>query len=363
MTTPELAVKISNTTKFWGRTDENWEQWVSRFEARFRDVKDAEKRQALVEVLDGAALDAYAKLEEDVIQDYAKVKAALQTKFGKTVHPREAHAELRQIKQRPGETEEAFGDRILDLMVKASPGLAKKQLQTQALHHFLCGLNDVSLQENLNNRDDIVSLQSAIEVANKCREKATVLKAIRASSGGDVVMATRQMNVPDVTSEGAASLAEKIDELRGEINTLKGQIQGDKSRQDLPGAMRCYQCGDTKHLKRNCPQRGQAETSGRSQGRGYVSVQRNGSCFQCGDPSHWKRDCPQLRQQRQGAPGPSRQFSDPHGNMEPFCYGCGALGHWMAACWRIPQMHKVEGARRPEHAMGTQDNTRKQENQ
>ena len=362
-----LAIKISNTTKFFGRPDENWEQWLSRFEARFRDLDTGDRNKALVEVLEGAALDTYAKLDDDVIGDYKKVKAALQKKFGRTVHSREAHAELRSIRQRPGETEEAFGDRIEGLLKIASSDLTKKQRQSQALHHFLCGISDPDLQETLHNRDDIVSLQQAIEISQKCKEKATVLKAMRSSSNGEMAMTARQSCVPISTGEKSKSLGEKLDEIRGEIDSLKGQLhQVTSGRQGTPAVRRCYQCGETTHLIRNCPQKGSLRRNEGTEGRFSAPAQRGGACFHCGDSSHWRRNCPHLRQQRQGMQNSSRRFTatqEKGADPQPFCYGCGASGHWMAACWRIPQTtNQMSSVRGPESTQDTQQNTRQPEN-
>ena len=61
-TTHELAVKITNTTKFTGHDGDDWETWIRRLEARFQGVNDSKWVAILRDVIDGAALGVYGQL-------------------------------------------------------------------------------------------------------------------------------------------------------------------------------------------------------------------------------------------------------------------------------------------------------------
>ena len=98
----------------------------------------------------------------------------------------------RHAQQAPGESAEAFGERILKLARSAHPEATEKQLQATALEHFMCGLSDLTLQERLPNRDDIVSLNTAIVAANNYQKKEAILAYMRTTQGSSMAMAACQ---------------------------------------------------------------------------------------------------------------------------------------------------------------------------
>ena len=99
----ELYLKIHSTTKFSGRKEENWETWIFRFETRFGDLEGAKLAAALLDLLDGAALDICGNLDKRARSDYRELKGVLQEKFGSSCDTRRARAQLRLIRQLPEE--------------------------------------------------------------------------------------------------------------------------------------------------------------------------------------------------------------------------------------------------------------------
>ena len=300
-----LALRVASSAKFAGRSHESWEKWLAHFELRFRDVDDDERAKVLIDLLDGTALDLCTRLTQKELSDYESVKKALQNRFGEDTVTLQAYAELSQAEQKPGEDVEEFGDRILELVTKAYPGATQKQIQDSGLKQFICGLADVKLQEKLIARDDLTTMGMAVKVAKGYRTKAGTLEVMRAKREGDVAMTTQRATTQNPVTRhsddeitSVADMKAQLDEIQKTISLLEARVNQQGVRtSDATTLRRCYQCGSTSHLKRNCPQVPDA-----NQG---------------------------LRREREFGER-TRQTTQP-----AFCVGCGRHGHWMAECWRV----------------------------
>lgn len=306
MDAKRLAMRVASSPKFSGCGGESWEKWLSRFELRFRDVEEADKPTVLIDLLDGTALDVCARLNQKELEDYEKIKNTLKDRFGENVVALQAYAELGQAEQRPGEDIEAFGDRILELVEKAYPTGSSKQKQDSGLKQFICGLSDKDLQEKLIAKDGLVSMEGAVQEAKSYRTKACALEAMRAKREGGLAMAARAQQ-PSFTqnygseSDTALSIAQmkmQLDQIQDTIKKLEARTSRAESQaRGADGQRRCYQCGDTSHIKRQCPQLRGQNREGRRSAASYPAA------------------------------GQARE--------EAFCVACGRRGHWMAQCWRV----------------------------
>ncbi|KAL3661930.1 hypothetical protein V7S43_013222 [Phytophthora oleae] len=95
-------------------------------------------------------------------------------------------------------------------------------------------------------------------------------------------------------------------------------------KRDCPtaaGGRACHNCGQTGHIRRDCPEDVQPP-----------------KCHNCGESGHLRRDCPQeLRESRKchhcGQSGHLRRdCPDDSGPSEDKCYQCGETGHWARNC-------------------------------
>ena len=249
----ELYSKIHSTTKFSGREEENWETWIFRFETRFGDLEKTKLATALLDLLDGAALDICGNLDKRARSDYRELKGVLQEKFGSSCDTRRARAQLRLIRQLPEENIELFADRVRKLTNLAHPGLSSEQVDHIALDHFLCGLSDLKLQEKLHNDHTVLSLQKAEEVVQRLWEKDLTLAVMRASAGHDTAVAISSEEAQSIEGGQAPDILTILGELRSELNEMKVQLT---EHRKPTGSRRgvCYLCGDTAHFKRDCPQ-------------------------------------------------------------------------------------------------------------
>ena len=224
----QLAIKISNTSKFTGGEEADWDTWISRFETRFADVEDKTLAGILLDVLDGTALDVCTKLGKEAYTDYKKLKLTLQSKYGKTSNPRRALAELRCTRQALGESSEAFADRVLVLTKQAYPGFNDQQVQTSALEHFMCGLSDLKLQEKLHARDDVASLDAAVDLSRSYRDKEATLMSMRNVADVDPTALTASKTVyrgGEKSDQGEdLTLLSVVEELRQGLEDIKTQV-------------------------------------------------------------------------------------------------------------------------------------------
>ena len=337
----ELSMKIHNTTKFSGRSGENWETWIIRFETRFDDLEDDKLAEVLRDVLDGAALDVCGSLDKKARKDYKGLKSALQKKFGVVLNARRANAELRQLQQSAAENTEAFAERVRKLTNLANPEMTNKQLDQTALEHFLCGLSDLKLQERLHNNDTVLSLEQAVEMCQKLEEKELTLTAMRTTAGHDAMTLTA---ADQLSTDGAqqnskdgqtSQILAMVGELRNEIRDIKSQMSGNQNsnQSGRSGRGACFQCGDTAHFKRDCPQlmgrRQQAQQPASSTARSRA-ISTGVQCLGCGRRGHVVAECWRTPVAAGGIGYPS----NPRDKTGAICLNCKRQGHWAANCWQ-----------------------------
>ena len=138
------------------------------------------------------------------------------------------------------------------------------------------------------------------------KDLATTLKAIHRAVAledacGKMASGVEQTGESGETLSDLSKLLKKT--IRGEFKKVKepkvatlGAIGGagpsappsqpQVSNRD-PATMRCFQCGQLGHLRRNCPQK----PSG-----------NRGNCFECGSDRHFARDCPRRKGFGRGGP-------------------------------------------------------------
>ena len=225
----------------------------------------------------------------------------------------------------------------MKLARSAHPEATEKQLQATALEHFMCGLSDLTLQERLHNRDDIVSLNTAIVAANNYQKKEAVLASMRTTQGSSMAMAACQTKPPsrrvaDTQGHNSKEMISVIDELKKEVKELQMQLQGAKAGEHRAGKEQgCYQCGNITHFKRDCPILGRSRQQ-EAQPAAGARPKRQGEdqphCEGCDRKGHWLSECWRTPTAAGGA-GRRRTVQNAQ------CLGCGRQGHWMAECWRI----------------------------
>ena len=325
------TILVSRTPRFAGIESDDWERWISRFESLTAGQGDAERAKRLLPLLDGAALDHAHSLYK-VDSSYSRIKSGLGVRFGKSVEPLQAQAELGHASQSPGESAASFADRIERLGRAAFPqttgpaGEGKGHEGTNAesafvmktlTSRFICGLRDEGLQTKLCHRNP-ESLSAAVAVIQELHKRQEVVQAVRAanpsahSGTGHLPPGAAASAVPAEVG-GGSQQGVRIAQLQQEIGQLRSSLEAFAvaKTDHLPEAIKCYGCGAPGHLRRDCPavRRGQPRS-----GRKVPRVK----CFSCGQEGHVRSYCQS-----------AVQAATP---VQPWCLFCGEAGHWMATC-------------------------------
>lgn len=325
------TILVSRTPRFSGIATEDWEQWISRFESLTVGHGDDERVKRLLPLLDGVALDhAHSLFKVD--KTYSKIKSGLDSRFGRSIEPLQAQAELGRASQLPGESATSFADRIEKLGRAAFPpttgpleegkgraavGADSAFVMKTLTSRFICGLRDEWLQTKLCHRNP-ESLSAALEVIKELHKRQEVVQAVRAASSSPHAEQDgtgRLASAAHAAEVGGASLQDTIIcQLQQEVGQLRSSLEAlavAKSSSDMPKPITCYGCGASGHFRRDCP------AVRRSQPR-YGPRAGNLRCFSCGEEGHIRRNCPFV------VPGAAA--------LQPMCLFCGGAGHWMATC-------------------------------
>ena len=169
---------------------------------------DEERIRRLLLLLDGVVLDC-ARSQFQTDKAYKQLKACLSTRFGRTVDPLQAQAELGRAAQLPGESAANFADRIEKLGRAAFPDMVaalsktktekvtggtdgKDQVTDKNDHaffmktltsRFICGLSNEWLQTKLCHKRP-ESLADAVSMINELHKRQEVVQAVRLGNGG-----------------------------------------------------------------------------------------------------------------------------------------------------------------------------------
>ena len=206
---------LTKTKPFSGGPGQDWQQWVTRFEAQASQLKEDERLNCLLTLLEGTALDVFASLPATIKVSYKDAKEALAARFASSIDKLHAQAELARAVQEPGEAVDDFADRIRRLGRFAYPDTPEddKTIDCNLTGRFLCGLRDEWLQGKLCSKDPD-TLQGAIELARTLYRQREAIRAMRHSSG-DASCAAATLPAPR-----EAEIRERVEGLERRLDTL-----------------------------------------------------------------------------------------------------------------------------------------------
>ncbi|CAJ0846427.1 2141_t:CDS:2, partial [Entrophospora sp. SA101] len=253
--------KWSEFPKFEGGEDDPYE-WLDQYEAacEVNGVKGNRMLDLLSTSLEGPALSWWRSARKTTItweawkSEYKRkrsFKYQFLTKFCGPERQQRWMEELRNCKQRPGETVSEYYSKLQTLYRKADP--AKQYPERDNYQQFLKGLRS--------------ELRTAVRLAaaSNLREAVERAKAAEAAYSMDGSLA-------------GYSLVKKHDEeLHKELKELKELLT--KSAQET-----CDLCYKKGHQAAECPQRSLK-----------ISTQQKKNCKACGKTGHWTKECTKTR--------------------------------------------------------------------
>ncbi|KAF0291929.1 hypothetical protein FJT64_009976 [Amphibalanus amphitrite] len=179
---------LANFENFTGKDGQSWGQWYRRFRAKTIAFSEEDRLQGLVSLLQDGALDYFALLSEEVQSNLQQTVSALEVRFGAAKKAIQAHAELANIRQQPGEATRDFADRVRQVGLEAYPGarVGDPAVEATVVSRFVCGLREEELQTRVL-RNDPSSLTEAMRIADKFQQQQDALRVMRRPIGGEVL--------------------------------------------------------------------------------------------------------------------------------------------------------------------------------
>lgn len=279
--------KWSEFPKFGGGEDDPYE-WLDQYEAacEVNGVKEKRMLDLLSASLEGPALLWWRAARKTITTweawnpEYKRrrsFKYQFLTRFCGPERQQRWMEELRNCKQRPGETVGEYYGKLQTLYRKADP--ANQYPERDHYQQFLKGLRS--------------ELRTAVRLAaaSNLREAVERAKAAEAAYSMDGSLA------------GYSMVKKHDEELHKELKELKELLT--RSTQESQNS--CDLCYKKGHQAADCPQRS-LKTS---------SQQKN--CKNCGKTGHWTRECTKKRS----------------------CYTCGQVGHFADKCPHTAQFKQI----------------------
>ncbi|KAF0304251.1 hypothetical protein FJT64_023889 [Amphibalanus amphitrite] len=219
---------LTNFENFTGENKQAWGQWYRRFRAKTVAFSEEKRLQSLLSLLQGSALDYFASLSDDIQGNLQQTVAALEARFGTAKNAMQAHAELANIRQQPGEATRDFADRVRQVGREAYPGAGAGDLSVEAniVSRFISGLREEQLRVRVLTKDP-ASLIEAVEIADKFQKQQDALRAMRPPNEGEA-LAVQDRDAPGTTRLDA--LERGMEELQRALQRLETTERRDDYR-------------------------------------------------------------------------------------------------------------------------------------
>ena len=306
---------FTRSTPFSGAEGEQWDAWITRFEARTAQLTETEKLNILLGLLEGKALDVCAALSSDDQKTYSTVKDALEKRFSTQIDKLQAFSAFSQATRQPGENVQAFGERLRKLAQWTYQDQAEtnEQVIQTVVNRFICGLQDTWLQRKLfvtRPKD----LEAAVAAVEELHRQQDVVSSLTPGSGS--VAASHMFLASNLGAQNADLTArgysvKPSSQPHGYVQTASSTSAASTrpSPADRPvrGGPRCFGCGEVGHFRRSCPTGRPVQRAPRNQ--------RSAWCLCCGKDGHWMAECSHyknLNNHRHQSPdraGPTPQVS------------------------------------------------------
>ena len=261
MTEPE---RERRPTRFSARppprfaTGTDFSLWIKRVELYFQEagLPEEKKGAELVSLLEDEPFRIVSQLglvSETV--EYGAVKACLARHFAPDGVELEWQAKMHVARQKAGESVLEFAGRLRVLADKGYPSWSPERRLEVARYQFIQGILSPTTQLKLltdspKTLDDAVKLAYRLQTAELAQEHLKAGATIEDTRGGGSSCAIgRSDGQVHKLSQQVERLTEQLTKLMAECEP--GKRNGPKRKQT------CWHCGETGHLRRDCPSRRQ----------------------------------------------------------------------------------------------------------
>ena len=232
---------------------EDWEEYLSHFQlcSELGRWTEHDRMLALAASLRGPARTFYISLSEEEKVSYRSLVEQLGKRFGSTRQQNRWLSRLESRRRKTDETIASLGDDLRQMAQRAYPNLDTQTQELLALNQLY---KSISLEMKCRCIDrNCNSIEQAVDIIER-------YEAIL-GDGQDKKKAVRMMT--NVTNENRTTTDDGIQKtLRDIVETLEGLKRQQQPRPDFHRGsgsqqrrqpLRCFNCGSTEHLIRNCP--------------------------------------------------------------------------------------------------------------
>ena len=249
-----------------------WNDYLSHFESvsLLNHWSETEKGLYLAASLRGQALGILGNQPKDDRQNYTRLVQSLQDRFAPSNQTELYRAQLRERRQKASESLPEMGQDVRRLTNLAYPAASSDLKEILAIEQFLDGLYDSEMrlkikQARPSSLNDAIQRAVELEAFNKAEKRRT--ETVRWMEHKSSTMSPKLEKLIE-------AMQRSIDNLTREVRVLKrSKCQGNQTKTEATTSKvcdqsgetsiklrRCYKCGSTEHLRRDCPriQRNQA---------------------------------------------------------------------------------------------------------
>lgn len=207
-----------------------------------------DKATALMLALRGEASEVLKTLPSAAHKNYDLILATLQRRYGEEHKQDLFRIELRNRKQKPGESLQQLAADIERLAHQSYPTYPAEYLEGMMIEVFTGAVRDPDIQKAL-----LLAQKHVYTEAVAC----AMAHEAAALSTGKTVTKIRRVDVQPAVAEEKDGVHETLKEVLKVMQAIQDGKQSSGGKQNSKGRPRCFNCGTIGHLSRDCRKRRQ----------------------------------------------------------------------------------------------------------